>query len=313
VAGPDGKTDWSQRAEPIAADVRPEGNPEQGWTTGAAYREDLQRLGKFREKEIAPKVREYEQRLELAKLKVVAGSLGVPLGELTRRDKAMQLRRARQRARTLRLWLAAVGVFALLALAGGIFSWIQREEALETASTTDFAIACLKLEGNDWPASLAYLADSLRNNRQNEKAMILATSLIRSLPALLAVMRHNDAVRSGTFSPDGKWVVTVSMNTARVWDAETGQPVGQPMKHDDSVSSASFSADGRWVVTASSDGTARVWDAQTGRPAGPPMKHKALVRYACFSPNGKWVLTASYDTTAGVWDAQTGQLPAAHP
>jgi hypothetical protein len=37
----DGCVDWSQRTEPIAADVRPEGRPAQGWTTGAAYRESL--------------------------------------------------------------------------------------------------------------------------------------------------------------------------------------------------------------------------------------------------------------------------------
>ena len=43
-------------------------------------------------------------------------------------------------------------------------------------------------------------------------------------------------------------------------DAESGQPVGEPMRHEVAVNAANFSADGRRVVTASWDGTARIWD-----------------------------------------------------
>ena len=40
-------------------------------------------------------------------------------------------------------------------------------------------------------------------------------------------------------------------NTARVWDAATGKPLGEPMRHEAEVVAASFSADGHRVVTAS--------------------------------------------------------------
>jgi hypothetical protein len=46
-----------------------------------------------------------------------------------------------------------------------------------------------------------------------------------------------------------------------VWDAESGEPVGQPLRHEGGVNAASFSADGRRIVTASHDGTARIWAA----------------------------------------------------
>jgi len=52
-------------------------------------------------------------------------------------------------------------------------------------------------------------------------------------------MKHEDVVLSAQFSPDGQRVVTASWdNTARLWDAASGKPIGQPMKHEDMVHSA---------------------------------------------------------------------------
>ena len=58
---------------------------------------------------------------------------------------------------------------------------------------------------------------------------------------------------SAAFSPDGKRIVTASRDkTARLWDAATGKPIGEPLTgHDDVVSSAAFSPDGKRIVTAS--------------------------------------------------------------
>jgi tetratricopeptide (TPR) repeat protein len=101
--------------------------------------------------------------------------------------------------------------------------------------------------------------------------------------------------------------VTASVDsTARVWDAQTGRPLTEPLKHAKEVTSAQFSPDGKRVVTASGDflaaGEARVWDAQTGQPLTEPLKHASIVRSAQFSPDGKRVVTASGDNTARVWD-----------
>ena len=78
---------------------------------------------------------------------------------------------------------------------------------------------------------------------------------------------------SAAFSPDGKRIVTASCDkTARLWDAETGKPIGEPLKgHTDACVSAAFSPDGKRIVTASADKTARLWDAETGKPIGEPL------------------------------------------
>ena len=40
-------------------------------------------------------------------------------------------------------------------------------------------------------------------------------------------------VHSAQFSPDGQRVVTASRDkTARLWDAASGKPIGEPMKHE---------------------------------------------------------------------------------
>ena len=65
---------------------------------------------------------------------------------------------------------------------------------------------------------------------------------------------------SAALSPDGTRVATASEDgTARLWDAATGAPLGEPMRHEGAVLSAAFGPDGARVLTTSDDGTARLW------------------------------------------------------
>ena len=127
----------------------------------------------------------------------------------------------------------------------------------------------------------------------------------------MTVERLN-AVFSAGFSPDGRLIVTGSRDrTARLWDAATGKPVGEPMRHEGPVLNASFSPDSRRVVTASYN-VARLWDAATGIAVGEPMRREmekgTFTRvYAFFSPDGSRLVYKSDDATARLWDAATGK------
>lgn len=133
-----------------------------------------------------------------------------------------------------------------------------------------------------------------------------------------APLRHDDAVTSADFSPDGRRVVTTSGGLftpaqARAWDAVTGQPLAPPLRHDNPIASAAFSPDGERIVTASGagldlPGEAWVWSATTGQLIAPPLRHDGPVNAAAFSPDGRRVVTGSRDKTARVWDAASGRL-----
>jgi WD40 repeat protein len=106
------------------------------------------------------------------------------------------------------------------------------------------------------------------------------------------------------FSPDGKVLLTTSENTTRIWNAESGEQIGDSLLNADK---ATFSPDGKRILTAPhSSGAAGVWDAQTGEKLF-ELDTLYGIYSLCFSPDGKYILTASQDYTARLWDAATGK------
>ncbi|HEY1858805.1 MAG TPA: hypothetical protein VGG61_00510, partial [Gemmataceae bacterium] len=118
----------------------------------------------------------------------------------------------------------------------------------------------------DYGAGMLWLARSLEATPAEDKETI--QSLHRFLGGLYsplypktAELPHGDEVLAVATSPDGKlWATGCKDKTARLWDAVTHKPVGEPLPHDGPVTALAFSSDSRKLATGSADGFARIWD-----------------------------------------------------
>jgi WD40 repeat protein len=130
-----------------------------------------------------------------------------------------------------------------------------------------------------------------------------------------APLRHDHAVKSATFSPDGRFLLTIDQGeTERTFDTATGQLVGSPMRHNAQIEGTpSFSPDGRRTRTVCYDQTAWVREITPPGPPFVPLPNSVHVSAsspnpASFSPDGREVVTSSIDKdgTVPILSAETG-------
>jgi WD40 repeat protein len=104
-------------------------------------------------------------------------------------------------------------------------------------------------------------------------------------------------------SPNGKTFLTASTDgTARLWDATTGDPLGEPLYHAEAISAVAFHPDGKTVLTGGANGEVRLWDVATGKPCGEPMRHDEAVLAVAFSADGRTIVAGSRSGAVRRWD-----------
>jgi serine/threonine protein kinase/WD40 repeat protein len=129
---------------------------------------------------------------------------------------------------------------------------------------------------------------------------------IPQLHPMRAALKHNKQVTAAAFSPDGRTVLTVSKDgTARLWNATTGQLIGEPMRHPGPVWAVCFSPDGKKVVTGGEKG-AYLWDAGTAQAIGEPLNTSTAVWAVAIAADSRTFLTTSIDSIQ-LWVIATGK------
>jgi WD40 repeat protein/serine/threonine protein kinase len=123
-------------------------------------------------------------------------------------------------------------------------------------------------------------------------------------------------VLSLAYSPNGRAIASgcgrfndyETIGFARLRDAVTGEPLGQPITGGPGgVLCVSYSPDGRQLALASRD-VADICDlSRPGRPIVHQLRgHVNFVYSVAFSPDGRLVATGGWDKTIRLWDPATG-------
>jgi WD40 repeat protein len=191
----------------------------------------------------------------------------------------------------------------------------RQAELCETTSSKLVASAREMLDGRrhggDLRALKQLLAAELLAKTPDEGT--LYTAAVTRI-ATLKVIETNFGGQCVGFSPDGRRIVSGGdAETLRIWDANTGEPIGAPLFGREGgriplprVRSVAFSPDGRRIASGSGE-SLRLWDADTGEPIGTPTWYGFELSSVAFRPDGRQIVSGNSDTTVRVWDADTGE------
>jgi len=84
-------------------------------------------------------------------------------------------------------------------------------------------------------------------------------------PANTSKGRGSDAIQDASFSPDGKFIVTMKSNTIALWDLQ-GNLLTSAIAHSKKVNSFSFAPNGKQLVTSGDDETVKLWQIVAANP-----------------------------------------------
>ena len=183
--------------------------------------------------------------------------------------------------------------------------WKLPEEELMRANTSEKFADEEVSDTLQWYATFGNINDSIVLDSSHAVIIDRKTNKPYGKP-----LTHSAEVFFAKLSPDGKLVVTKSMNEVSVWRRDNQQKL-YSFPFNEILNSVNFSADSKKIVTCNFNYSARVWDAISGKPLSPYVKHpfsSTLVENAVayFTKDGSKIIT--YDTyTYRIWDVVTGE------
>ncbi|GGP74998.1 toll/interleukin-1 receptor domain-containing protein [Shewanella ulleungensis] len=282
----------ANRAEPIAADFRININNKihQGWCNIEAFSQQLKELG-YDNVAIKQQVSDYREQQKLMVLKIVAGILGVPLGELTQRDKAYQLELAKKKTKRLTQWLSGVVLLAVLALSAGFVALTQKKLAIENENLAQQQAELAKI--NETKAVQERDASLINQSRflleqsrlandagKHDLALLLGLNAIpglyggdrpmpRSVSEIRRALHAGNQQLSVNISED---ILTVGFNRAashvyvvtkssalQLYSIDSGK-LEQTYEVDGIITSAAFSSDDKFLAIANGQGAVTIFN-----------------------------------------------------
>jgi WD40 repeat protein len=113
---------------------------------------------------------------------------------------------------------------------------------------------------------------------------------------------HEEDVKEAVFSPDGKFVLTASLDsTIHLWDLQA-DTIRTFDGHDGDVQSLAFSSDGTKFISGAGDKEIKLWDTNTGAEIKSFIGHTQSVLCVAFSPDDSKIVSGSFDGNIIIWD-----------
>lgn len=275
----------AERLEPVAADARPQGD------------------GK-----------------ESAKLKLIAGLLGVGYDALRQRE----VEAARRRTRFYRAVMASIALLASSAVVATYFAYtnslaerVQRNNKLITQSKFLADLAAQSTASGDHELAMLLALEALPDKDANflrpyvpeaERALFTAQQKSPEL-AEFQVKNAGNAI----FLSDGKRILTFFRGNMVVLHTESGKVERWPFK--DKLISIAFDASSSLVAAAFDDKTIRIWNSVTNEAVVAVRGVEGAVRALAIRSNGQRVTAllqntgtnSESGTSTVVWDVSSGR------
>jgi WD40 repeat protein/serine/threonine protein kinase len=118
---------------------------------------------------------------------------------------------------------------------------------------------------------------------------------------------HENGPKALTFSPDGSRLTVGGIQTVRLYDPKTTEPL---LVLRGASGPAAFSPDGRRLATAGENGTVKIWDATASQEDRTYVIRGLYSGGLAFGPDSQRLAAASghhLNPTVKVWDTATGQ------
>ena len=293
------------------------------------------RLNTAREFLLASRQRE-DQRAEAA-LRAVqereAAAHALAEAEEHAKVKAQQHARVMlKRTQVLRAVLVITVVVAMVAGMFGLWAWRAKIEALKAKndaheqflnSTAERLQAeSLALLAGQSPkgyddvlgVQLLLAARNIRPNLNVDAADFQLLTVLNQERDLVKIWATPARVFGAAVSPRGGRILAGSADkTIKLWNAASGEQIGELRGHGDQVTSVAFSPNGTLIASGSKDKTIRIWDAARHTEIGTLEGHADPVTSVTFSPDGTLIASGSIDKTVRIWDvARREQIAELH-
>jgi WD40 repeat protein len=262
---------------------------------------------------IAADVRPGKDGKAAARLKLIAGLLGVGLDELRQRER-------RRRALRNLSWVAA-GILSAAVLAT-VWMAQQREkqqalaqQALQEHIKTVYDKGRQELVERNQARAAVYLNEAYRLGIDTPALRFMLARAMRIVDAQRQTFQTGSAVAILRFSPDSNLLITTGSDSiARIWDLANGRRLFEVPVPQGKSTAIRFNRDSRLVFftvvdDGSSYGTLNVWDVASGHQLVGLQTSPALNRaFNRFDREDRHVAYVTPTHDAEIADLQTGQV-----